>query len=161
MIEWENRKRKAEEEAAEAEAAKKPKKKKKKVVHSLADIEDPELKQAMLAQIEEESKRVELEELERQQQEVELTTDEARVAYKSMLAEKNINAMAPWDMELPKFVADPRYLCGCYLSCELELTLSKWSSSSRTAEHFSTSSAKRRYESNGRRSREFKRRKPM
>ena len=26
-----------------------------------------------------------------------------------MLAEKDIQPMAPWDMELPKFVNDPRY----------------------------------------------------
>lgn len=27
-----------------------------------------------------------------------------------MLAEKDIQPMAPWDMELPKFITDPRYL---------------------------------------------------
>ena len=26
-----------------------------------------------------------------------------------MLAEKDINPMRPWDMELPKFIGDPRY----------------------------------------------------
>jgi transcription elongation regulator 1 len=116
--ERESLKRKAEENAAAEGASKKRKKKKAKVVHSIADIEDPELKAAMLDQIEQESKRVEIEEVEVAPA-VLLTTDEGRVSYKAMLGEKNINPMAPWDMELPKFVADPRYLRAlpCCPSC--------------------------------------------
>ncbi|KAH8915141.1 hypothetical protein BT69DRAFT_1252051 [Atractiella rhizophila] len=41
---------------------------------------------------------------------IDLSADEAKAVYKAMLFEKDINPMSPWDMELPKFVNDKRYL---------------------------------------------------
>lgn len=37
------------------------------------------------------------------------SSDEAIALFKTMLAEKDINPMKPWDMELPKFINDSRY----------------------------------------------------
>ncbi|KAM0752098.1 hypothetical protein T439DRAFT_379217 [Meredithblackwellia eburnea MCA 4105] len=39
----------------------------------------------------------------------EVSREEASAMFKIMLSEKDIQPMAPWDMELPKFVNDPRY----------------------------------------------------
>ncbi|KEI41785.1 uncharacterized protein L969DRAFT_93002 [Mixia osmundae IAM 14324] len=39
----------------------------------------------------------------------ELSSDENKALFRSMLAETDISPLAPWDMELPKFVNDPRY----------------------------------------------------
>lgn len=94
---------------------KKPKKAKKpKVVQSLAEIEDVDLKTELAQQLAEavgaagtslapSSSREELA--------ANLSSEETVAAYKAMLEEKDINAMAPWDSELPKFVNDPRYKC--------------------------------------------------
>ncbi|CAD6581997.1 MAG: hypothetical protein CYPHOPRED_001762 [Cyphobasidiales sp. Tagirdzhanova-0007] len=38
-----------------------------------------------------------------------LSSEEAIALFKMMLAEKDINPMRPWDMELPKFINDTRY----------------------------------------------------
>ncbi|MBW0549587.1 hypothetical protein O181_089302 [Austropuccinia psidii MF-1] len=39
-----------------------------------------------------------------------LSPEELKAMFKAMLLEKDINPMAPWDNELPKFVMDSRYL---------------------------------------------------
>jgi len=117
-IEEENTlKRKAEDESQPPAKAEKPKRKRTKVIHSLADIEDAELKQSMLAQIEEESHRVEKEAALKDASTAEdaglaatdLTSDETKAIFKAMLSEKDVNPLAPWDTEMPKFVNDSRY----------------------------------------------------
>lgn len=37
------------------------------------------------------------------------SSEESIALFRTMLAEKDINPMKPWDMELPKFISDPRY----------------------------------------------------
>lgn len=41
--------------------------------------------------------------------EIQLSSEEAIALFKTMLEEKDINPMRPWDMELPKFINDSRY----------------------------------------------------
>ncbi|TFK43547.1 Hsp90 protein-domain-containing protein [Crucibulum laeve] len=41
---------------------------------------------------------------------VELSIDEAKALFKTLLREKDINPLHPWDTALPKFVSDPRYV---------------------------------------------------
>ncbi|KAJ7228675.1 Hsp90 protein-domain-containing protein [Mycena pura] len=66
--------------------------------------------------IAEEKKRLE-EEAERLQaaqinmpQRADLSVEEAKVLFKTLLREKDINPLQPWDAALPKFVNDPRYV---------------------------------------------------
>ncbi|KAI0774144.1 hypothetical protein C8Q74DRAFT_813049 [Fomes fomentarius] len=41
---------------------------------------------------------------------VDLSIDEAKALFKTLLREKNINPLYPWDTSLPLFVSDPRYV---------------------------------------------------
>ncbi|RDB22868.1 Transcription elongation regulator 1 [Hypsizygus marmoreus] len=41
---------------------------------------------------------------------VDLSIDEAKALFKTLLREKDINPLHPWDTSLPKFVSDPRYV---------------------------------------------------
>lgn len=110
----------AAEESAPTES-KKPRKKKPKVVHSLQDIQatDADLARSVADQLKAEAdreKNVDATEaaaneaiMKAKEHVVELTSDESKILFQAMLGEKDINPMAPWEMELPKFIADPRY----------------------------------------------------
>ncbi|KAJ7667986.1 Hsp90 protein-domain-containing protein [Mycena polygramma] len=41
---------------------------------------------------------------------VDLSVEEAKALFKTLLREKDINPLHPWDVALPKFVSDPRYV---------------------------------------------------
>ncbi|KAE9410486.1 HSP90-domain-containing protein [Gymnopus androsaceus JB14] len=41
---------------------------------------------------------------------VDLSLEEAKALFKTLLREKDINPLHPWDTSLPKFVSDPRYV---------------------------------------------------
>ncbi|KAH9918202.1 uncharacterized protein BXZ73DRAFT_53056 [Epithele typhae] len=41
---------------------------------------------------------------------VDLSLDEAKALFKTLLREKNVNPLHPWDTSLPLFVSDPRYV---------------------------------------------------
>ncbi|TFK55688.1 hypothetical protein OE88DRAFT_1731350 [Heliocybe sulcata] len=41
---------------------------------------------------------------------VDLSIDEAKALFKTLLREKDINPLVPWDTALPQFVSDPRYV---------------------------------------------------
>ncbi|KAH9938277.1 uncharacterized protein B0H18DRAFT_966380 [Fomitopsis serialis] len=41
---------------------------------------------------------------------VDLSMDEAKALFKTLLREKNVNPLHPWDMSLPLFINDPRYV---------------------------------------------------
>ncbi|KAJ7276359.1 Hsp90 protein-domain-containing protein [Mycena haematopus] len=41
---------------------------------------------------------------------VDLSVEEAKALFKTLLREKDINPLHPWDVALPKFVSDPRYI---------------------------------------------------
>ncbi|GLB33792.1 putative FF domain containing protein [Lyophyllum shimeji] len=41
---------------------------------------------------------------------VDLSVEEAKALFKTLLREKDINPLHPWDTSLPKFVSDPRYV---------------------------------------------------
>ncbi|KAI0796793.1 hypothetical protein C8Q75DRAFT_710216 [Abortiporus biennis] len=41
---------------------------------------------------------------------VDLSVDEAKALFKTLLREKNVNPLHPWDKSLPLFVSDPRYV---------------------------------------------------
>ncbi|KAG6854796.1 hypothetical protein C0991_001223 [Blastosporella zonata] len=43
-------------------------------------------------------------------QRVDLSLEEAKALFKTLLREKDINPLYPWDTSLPKFVSDPRYV---------------------------------------------------
>ncbi|KAF9058208.1 hypothetical protein BJ165DRAFT_1426379 [Panaeolus papilionaceus] len=75
------------------------------------------------AKEEEERKRLEEErsrkEAEQQRQEaqrlqiperVDLSVEEGKALFKTLLREKDINPLHPWDISLPKFISDPRYI---------------------------------------------------
>lgn len=53
-----------------------------------------------------------------------LSSEESIALFRTMLGEKDINPMKPWDMELPKFIGDPRYkgMSVAVSRVELELT---------------------------------------
>lgn len=111
--EAESKKRAAEDEAEPV----KPKKKKPKTVHSLADIADDDLKKEIADKVAHEAERLDAEELATLQSQpseapvpvAQMTSDEMKASFLAMLSEKDINPMAPWDAQLPKFVSDPRY----------------------------------------------------
>ncbi|KAJ7068255.1 Hsp90 protein-domain-containing protein [Mycena amicta] len=63
--------------------------------------------------LEGEQKRLEEAEAEKQRlqaQRVDLSVEEAKALFKTLLREKDINPLHPWDIALPKFVNDPRYV---------------------------------------------------
>ncbi|KAF9462633.1 hypothetical protein BDZ94DRAFT_1298435 [Collybia nuda] len=82
----------------------------------------------LAAEAEAEKKRSEEEEAERDRQDaeserkrvqaaqlhmpdrVDLSIDEAKALFKTLLREKNINPLHPWDTSLPQFISDPRYV---------------------------------------------------
>ncbi|KAK7470671.1 hypothetical protein VKT23_002093 [Stygiomarasmius scandens] len=41
---------------------------------------------------------------------VDLSIEEAKALFKTLLREKDVNPLHPWDTSLPKFVSDPRYV---------------------------------------------------
>ncbi|KDR83759.1 hypothetical protein GALMADRAFT_236117 [Galerina marginata CBS 339.88] len=41
---------------------------------------------------------------------VDLSIEEGKALFKTLLREKNINPLHPWDLSLPKFIQDPRYV---------------------------------------------------
>ncbi|KAH9951680.1 hypothetical protein B0H21DRAFT_842655 [Amylocystis lapponica] len=41
---------------------------------------------------------------------VDLSIDEAKALFKTLLREKNVNPLHPWDSSLPLFISDPRYV---------------------------------------------------
>ncbi|KAF8165360.1 Hsp90 protein-domain-containing protein [Crassisporium funariophilum] len=43
-------------------------------------------------------------------QKVDLSIEEGKALFKTLLREKDINPLHPWDISLPKFVSDPRYV---------------------------------------------------
>lgn len=100
-----------------------PKRKKAKVVHSLAEMHqsDPELARQIAQELEAQREaadnptvtEMQMQEQEEQrkqkEQEALMSSEESRALFKALLAERDINPMAPWDMELPKFIHDPRY----------------------------------------------------
>ncbi|KAF8913882.1 Hsp90 protein-domain-containing protein [Gymnopilus junonius] len=43
-------------------------------------------------------------------QRADLSIEEGKVLFKALLREKDINPLHPWDMSLPKFIQDPRYV---------------------------------------------------
>ncbi|PPQ69873.1 hypothetical protein CVT24_003208 [Panaeolus cyanescens] len=63
---------------------------------------------------EQEQKRVEAEQQEAQRlqipQRVDLSVEEGKALFKTLLREKDINPLHPWDTSLPKFISDPRYV---------------------------------------------------
>ncbi|KAF8076367.1 hypothetical protein FPV67DRAFT_1471462 [Lyophyllum atratum] len=61
---------------------------------------------ARLKEAEAEAKRAQLNMPER----VDLSIEEAKALFKTLLREKDINPLHPWDTSLPKFVSDPRYV---------------------------------------------------
>lgn len=111
---------KQQQQQEEAEEAKPPKKKKAKVVHSLQEMyqQDPEMAKQVAGALkvqEDEPSIAEIREREaKQREEEQMTTEEGKALYMALLAERDINPMAPWDAELPKFINDPRYH-GSYL----------------------------------------------
>ncbi|KAF7301655.1 hypothetical protein MIND_00731000 [Mycena indigotica] len=63
--------------------------------------------------VEKENKRLEEAEAEKrrlQAERIDLSVDEAKALFKTLLREKDINPLHPWDSALPKFVNDPRYV---------------------------------------------------
>ncbi|GAA5941470.1 hypothetical protein JCM3775_004934 [Rhodotorula graminis] len=103
----------------------KKKKKKAKVVSSLEDLADEDWQRSIAAQMAEEAAEEEegaqgemgkveteepaAEEARAQAQRLEVNAVEAAAMFKVLLSEKDINAMAPFESELAKFVNDPRY----------------------------------------------------
>ncbi|GAA5917353.1 hypothetical protein JCM8208_007396, partial [Rhodotorula glutinis] len=103
----------------------KKKKKKAKVVSSLEDLADEDWQRSIAAQMAEEAAAQEQdaqgepqvgekeepasEEARAQAQRLEVNAVEAAAMFKVLLSEKDINAMAPFETELAKFVNDPRY----------------------------------------------------
>ncbi|KAH8105966.1 hypothetical protein BXZ70DRAFT_998118 [Cristinia sonorae] len=66
---------------------------------------------------EEEEKAKEVKELETQKgrplnmpDRVDLSLDEAKALFKTLLREKDVNPLHPWDTSLPLFISDPRYV---------------------------------------------------
>ncbi|BGO91097.1 hypothetical protein NBRC10512_005811 [Rhodotorula toruloides] len=110
--------------AADSQPPKK-KKAKTKVVTSLEELDDEDWQRQMAAEMAKEAEDQEKQEqeaaaapaAEAEKQKVEeqrapkLEVDqvEAAALYKVLLSEKDINPMAPFETELPKFVNDPRY----------------------------------------------------
>ncbi|SCV67476.1 BQ2448_5087 [Microbotryum intermedium] len=110
----------------DASSAAPPKKKKKSKVVVVHDIEEMEQDEDWQRQIAEDMAR-EVEEQQQQQTDhvgrsvgrpqaaaaplggLDVSAEEGMALFKAMLGEKEINPMAPWDMELPKFINDPRY----------------------------------------------------
>ncbi|CEQ43132.1 SPOSA6832_05033 [Sporobolomyces salmonicolor] len=107
-------------------AAPKKKKPKTRVVSDIAELESEEdWQRQMAAQMareaaeEEERERREMEEAlkpvekeppkEVEREKLEVSQVEAAALYKILLDEKDINPMAPFENELPKFINDPRY----------------------------------------------------
>ncbi|GAA5838206.1 hypothetical protein JCM9279_004156 [Rhodotorula babjevae] len=106
----------------------KKKKKKAKVVSSLEDLADEDWQRSIAAQMAEEAAAEEQaqggaqgeaqavareesvnEQARVQAQRLEVNAVEAAAMFKVLLSEKDINAMAPFESELAKFVNDPRY----------------------------------------------------
>ncbi|KAM0787358.1 hypothetical protein ACM66B_003444 [Microbotryomycetes sp. NB124-2] len=106
---------------------KKKKNKKTKVVREIEELEqDEEWQRQVAADMAREQEEAEEAERQRKKEvegvakstapaapaaaELDVSQEEAAAFFKAMLAEKDIDPMAPWDMELPKFINDPRYL---------------------------------------------------
>ncbi|GAA5965583.1 hypothetical protein JCM3765_004742 [Sporobolomyces pararoseus] len=103
----------------------KKKKPKTKIVSSIEELESEEdwqrqMAEQMAKEVEQaqEKERKEFEEamkpdsilqVEKEQDKLEVNQIEAAALYKVLLEEKDINPMAPFENELPKFVNDPRY----------------------------------------------------
>ncbi|GAA5873908.1 hypothetical protein JCM1840_000224 [Sporobolomyces johnsonii] len=111
---------------AATDAAPKKKKPKTRVVTDIAELESEEDWQRQVAEQmareaaeEEERERREMEEAlkpvekeppkEMERERLEVSQVEAAALYKILLGEKDINPMAPFENELPKFINDPRY----------------------------------------------------
>ncbi|GAA6063682.1 hypothetical protein JCM10212_003349 [Sporobolomyces blumeae] len=108
---------------ADVEGEPKKKKIKTRVVSSIEELESEEdwqrqMAEQMAREVEEEEAREkkEIEALARPasdaivpESQFEVNQVEAAALYKVLLAEKDINPMAPFENELPKFVNDPRY----------------------------------------------------
>ncbi|KAF5388027.1 hypothetical protein D9615_000399 [Tricholomella constricta] len=73
-----------------------------------ADVEKvrQEEEAVRLKEAEAEAKRTQLNMPDR----VDLSIEEAKALFKTLLREKDINPLHPWDTSLPKFVSDPRYV---------------------------------------------------
>ncbi|KAF5370090.1 hypothetical protein D9758_001067 [Tetrapyrgos nigripes] len=80
--------------AAEAEEHKKREEEEAKRVAEAAEAEALKAKEAQLNMPER----------------VDLSIEEAKALFKTLLREKDINPLHPWDTSLPKFVSDPRYV---------------------------------------------------
>ncbi|KAK4055973.1 hypothetical protein OIO90_002966 [Microbotryomycetes sp. JL221] len=107
----------------------KKKKQKKKVVREIEELEQDEewqkqVAEEMAKEVEEAEERAQQEKEDQKKQaeaqqepskasaaaDLDVSQEEAAAFFKVMLSEKDIDPMAPWDMELPKFINDPRYL---------------------------------------------------
>ncbi|OCH90979.1 hypothetical protein OBBRIDRAFT_729724 [Obba rivulosa] len=82
--------------AAEAEEAKKRQEEEKRRKEEEAKAKEAEMEKA--------AKQLNMPER------VDLSMDEAKALFKTLLREKNVNPLHPWDMSLPLFVNDPRYV---------------------------------------------------
>lgn len=111
-----------EEQKANSSSGKKKKQKKPKVVSSLEDLADEDWQRQIADEMARETEAAEAEapaasEPQAQPQQasaggierMEVDQVEAAALFTVLLSEKEINPMAPFETELPKFVADPRY----------------------------------------------------
>ncbi|BGP47585.1 hypothetical protein JCM10450v2_003448 [Rhodotorula kratochvilovae] len=105
--------------AAESDEPPKKKKKKAKVVSSLEDLAEEDWQRSIAAQMAEEAAAADEEPAQaapkkevvvmQRAPQLEVNEVEAAAMYKVLLNERDINPMAPFETELPKFVNDPRY----------------------------------------------------
>ncbi|GAA6056664.1 hypothetical protein JCM3770_006335 [Rhodotorula araucariae] len=111
--------------AVESDEPPKKKKKKDKVVTSLDELDDEDWQRSIAAQMAEEAaaaedelpsatkvevqKALEEEAPPQSAPQLQVNQVEAAALYKVLLSEREINPMAPFETELPKFVNDPRY----------------------------------------------------
>ncbi|KAF7313287.1 hypothetical protein HMN09_00484100 [Mycena chlorophos] len=70
--------------------------------------------------VEEEKRKVQEAKAEEQRLRADLSVEEARAMFKTLLREKDINPLHPWDIALPKFVNDPRYVLLASVSARRE-----------------------------------------
>nr|GAT59404.1 predicted protein [Mycena chlorophos] len=70
--------------------------------------------------VEEEKRKAQEAKAEEQRLRADLSIEEARAMFKTLLREKDINPLHPWDIALPKFVNDPRYVLLASVSARRE-----------------------------------------
>ncbi|KIJ70580.1 hypothetical protein HYDPIDRAFT_78529 [Hydnomerulius pinastri MD-312] len=79
-----------------------------------AEAEEEKQRQEEEAQLakeaEEEAKRAQEKQQLHMPNRVDLSLDEAKALFKTLLREKDVNPLHPWDTSLPLFISDPRYV---------------------------------------------------